>query len=116
MGSRRFFTHFLRAKGFTWPQNPSLSEGIAFEGEEGCCDVAAGGVFCVSLDEGWVCCATAGTTNAEAKSTTAHWPGESLRIPNRFVILFFASLMLHSQGICESFSLRLVLVKARAMP
>jgi hypothetical protein len=112
MGSRRFFTHFLRAKGLTWPQNPSLSEGIALAGEDGCCEVAAGGVLCGSL----VCCATAGTTNAEARRATAHWPGKSFETWNRFVILFFASLMLHSQGICESFSMRLALDRARSVP
>src|SRR5580698_3566911 len=78
IGSRRFFTHFLRAKGFTWPQNPSLSVGVVAAGaaggvDDGCADAA--GALCESFE---VCCATAGITNAEASRATAHWLGRKL--------------------------------------
>ena len=50
MGSRRLFTHFLRAKGIMWPQKPSLSVGVLAAGaaggvEDGCCDIAARGAL-----------------------------------------------------------------------
>src|SRR5690348_7635868 len=84
MGSRRFFTHFLRAKGFICPQNPSLSV-FAEEAEgEGCC--TEGGVLWGAPVDCAVC-ATAGTAIAEASRMTANWPGMYRETWLRFFIL-----------------------------
>jgi hypothetical protein len=46
MGSIRFFTQTLRAKGFTRPQKPSFSFGFAaLADDEGVDEAAAGGVL-----------------------------------------------------------------------
>src|ERR1700691_314745 len=85
IGSVCFFTHFLRAQGFTRPQKPSLAgvvDGVAVV----CCAVEGGALcgvalFCAS----W---ASAGIPIADASKSTANWPGNGVMI----AVLIFMDL------------------------
>ena len=96
-GSTRLLTHFLRAKGLTRPQKPSLSLGAFEEGDregvgEGCCSTVAGGVLCglatvhpcdedlsPGAPEGCPCCARVGIATADASKIRRSWLGNKVR-------------------------------------
>src|ERR1700678_4552116 len=72
IGSVCFFTHFLRAQGFTRPQKPSFPGVIDGEAVV-CCAVEGGVVWGVAV----VCAswASAGIPIADASKSTASWLG-----------------------------------------
>src|SRR5580692_8476393 len=82
MGSVCFFTHFLRAQGFTRPQKPSLAGvmgGVAVVAVPVVCCVAAGGALCGVVAD-CASCAIAGIPIADASRITASWPGNGVII------------------------------------
>src|SRR5271165_413340 len=86
IGSVCFFTHFLRAQGFTRPQNPSLP-GVIAGVAEGCCSIVEEGVFC----GGGVCCAScasAGTPTADARRSMPKVLDNGFELFDRFIIGF----------------------------
>src|ERR1700677_373690 len=85
IGSVCFFTHFLRAQGFTRPQKPSFA-GVVDGEAVVCCAVEGGALWGVPL----VCasCASAGIPIADASKNTASWLGNGVKIAD---LLFMGS-------------------------